>query len=244
MLTAGLSFALVPTLVACSSGAGGRSRPSRDLAQMPDPAWPEPRNLTITPERTLTPRTHTLPPAPAPSGINTALPSGVRPRSTWAGGNPVPSLMDRMTPISRLTIHHDGMTPFTATGTAAAQARIEAIRAAHRGRGWGDIGYHYVLDPAGRLWEGRPLAWQGAHVGEQNRGNLGICVLGNYEQQRPTGAQLDALERFVAQSMRTHNIALRDVYTHRELAPTACPGRYLQPRLVAMRENTGVLARV
>ncbi|MEM1424813.1 MAG: peptidoglycan recognition family protein, partial [Planctomycetota bacterium] len=247
MLTAGLSFAVVPALVACSSGASSRRTARSGAPTMPDPDWPTPRDLTMTPTRPRTrPSYEPVTPRPAPSrpGITTALPDNVTARSAWAGGDPVPSLMDRMTPIRRVTLHHDGMTTFTSTSSAAAQTRIEAIRAAHRGRGWGDIGYHYVVDPAGRIWQGRPLEWQGSHVGAQNQGNVGICVLGNYERQRPTIAQLDMIESFTAQLMRTHGVSLREVYTHRELASTACPGRFLQPRLVAMRENTGALARV
>ncbi len=245
LMTAGLSFALVPTLVACSTGGGRSSRARQhDFADVPDPSWPTPRRFTLEPERSITPYSTKPLPSPTSGGVQTALPAGVRTRASWAGGDPVPTLMDRMTPIDRLTIHHDGMTAFTSTNVAAAQTRIEAIRSAHRGRGWGDIGYHYVIDPAGRIWEGRPLGWQGAHVKDQNPGNLGICMLGNYERQRPTNQQLHTLEHFVADSMRRHAIPLGNIYTHRELAPTACPGQYLQPRLVAMRENTGALARV
>jgi len=166
------------------------------------------------------------------------------PRSSWAGGNPVPALMDRMKPINKITIHHDGMTSFTSTSRAAGAHRVENIRAAHRGQNWGDVGYHYLIDPTGRVWEGRPLVWQGAHVGGQNDGNIGICVMGNFERQYPNSAQLRAVEDSVAQLMRVNNIHVREVRTHREMAATACPGRNLQPRLVAMRSNRGALSRV
>lgn len=242
---AALAISVVPVLAACSTGGSGRSlranRSARNAYVMPDPEWPTPRrDLSLgarpsTPLSSNTPRT--LPPS-------TAHITGVRARSGWSGGEPVPALMDRMTPIDRITLHHDGMTAFTSTSVAAAASRIEAIRAAHRGRGWGDIGYHYVLDPAGRVWAARPMEWQGAHVKDQNPGNVGICVLGNYERQRPTQTQLDALEDVIAKLMRAHRVPINRVHTHKELASTACPGRYLQPRLVSMRENNGALASV
>ncbi len=78
---------------------------------------------------------------------------------------------------------------------AAAAGRIELIRAGHRARGWGDIGYHLIVDPLGNAWQGRPLIWQGAHVKDRNEGNIGILVVGNFEVGRPTGPQLDALVR-------------------------------------------------
>src|SRR5690606_20791872 len=120
--------------------------------------WGSGRSRT-TPERTTAGDWHPLPEAPAVSdGPDFA---GLIRRSSWSKGNPVPNLMDRMRPIDKVTIHHDGMTAFTSTSQAAAAARIEAIRRAHRGQNWGDIGYHFLIDPSGRVWEGRPLAWQG-----------------------------------------------------------------------------------
>lgn len=176
-----------------------------------------------------------LPTGPAPSG--TFGYSGLVQRSSWSRGNPVPALMDRMLPINRITVHHDGMSPFTATAQSAAASRIEAIRRAHRNQNWGDIGYHFLIDPSGRVWEGRPLAWQGAHVKDNNEGNIGICVLGNYEQQSITDRQVFALDNFLASTMRQYRIAKNRVYTHREFRPTACPGRSLQARMDTMRTS-------
>ncbi len=155
----------------------------------------------------------------------------------------MPRLMARMQPITRITLHHDGMNPFTATNEREAAARLELIRRAHRGRNFGDIGYHYLVDPAGRIWEGRQLTWQGAHVARQNLGNLGICCLGNFEEQSPTDAQLRAVEAFTISQMHRFNVPVNRIYTHRELAPTACPGRNLQPRLLSMRRSGGALAQ-
>jgi hypothetical protein len=222
------------------AGSGDRT------SGLPDPVWPDsgPRRAGAAPPASVA-RTPTRPrarPWSLPASPVYAAPPGVIARSSWAHGAPVPRLMDRMRPITRITIHHDGMTPFTNRGEGDAAQRLENIRLAHRGNNWGDIGYHYLVDPAGRVWEGRPLSWQGAHVKDQNQGNIGVCVMGNFERQQPNDAQLRALETIVAQLMSQHNVSVRRVYTHRELAATACPGRNLQPRLVAMRGSRGALA--
>ncbi len=150
--------------------------------------------------------------------------------------------MDKMLPVRRLTVHHDGMAPVNLRSSRDVSARIDLIRRAHQQRGWGDIGYHYIVDPLGEVWEGRPLSWQGAHVANQNPGNLGVLVMGNFQQQRPTAAQLSALDRFVASRMTAHRINLSNVYTHQELAPTECPGRSLQSHMASTRRPTGHLA--
>lgn len=214
---------------------GGCSSQRVAAGDVPEPRWPEAGGPPSTGRRW-----EPLPPNEAPSGN-----IGVIPRSDWARGAPVPRLMDRADrPYSKITLHHDGMPdPFYSTDRGAASARVERIRAAHRNRGFGDIGYHYLVDPAGRVWAGRDLSWQGAHVANQNPGNLGICVMGNYQIQQPNQAQLEAVERFVAAQMSQHRIRLADVKTHQERAPTECPGRSLQPRLTSMRSSSMMLAR-
>ena len=201
---------------------GCATKTGTTLARLPGPIW--------------TPPAHPRPPTPTP------LPStaGVISRTAWAKGTPIPTRMDRMTPIHRVTVHHDGMSPFTDTSMSAARQRLESIRRAHlrrRPQPFGDIGYHFAIDPAGRVWAGRPLAWQGAHVRGQNQGNLGIVVLGNYDQQRLNAAQENALVRFLSQQMRTYRIRSNRVATHQEMAATACPGKSLQAFMVSARKG-------
>ncbi|MCA9311001.1 MAG: N-acetylmuramoyl-L-alanine amidase [Phycisphaerales bacterium] len=218
-------------------GACASSGQNKRVA-LPDVPWPETarRNDMANLHRWDGP---SEPVAPAPTRYDS--PELVS-RRLWAKGAPEPRLMDRMLPIDRITVHHDGMSAFTSTSGDDAAQRIEAIRAAHRARGWGDIGYHYAIDPAGRIWEARPVSWQGAHVKDQNVGNLGICVLGNYEIQQPNPAQLAAVERFVVSRMHNYNVRFSRVYTHLELARTACPGRFLQSQMVRMRGPGSMIA--
>lgn len=210
---------------------------SRQTAALPDVNWPEDEL-----RRPPAPRPRPAAPKPAaPAG----LPTGIIPRSDWAKGAPIAARMTPAQTISRITIHHDGMDSFTSTDRGSAAARLEQIRNAHLnrpGEPFGDIGYHYVIDPAGRVWQGRTLQWQGAHVAKQNQGNLGICVLGNYQIQNPSDRSLETLDRFVGEQMATYRVPTSRVYTHRELASTACPGNNLQP-LIARSRSAGFSSR-
>ncbi|NNM27374.1 MAG: N-acetylmuramoyl-L-alanine amidase [Phycisphaerales bacterium] len=169
---------------------------------------------------------------PAARGLPTAIP-----RTRWASGQPVPSLMNRMKPIRYITIHHDGMNPFLATDPHAAAHRLDAIRRSHRGRRWGDIGYHFAVDRGGRVWEARPLNYQGAHVKNYNEGNIGIVALGNFEDQLPSRPQLEALHRHVYALMQTFRVPVSQLRTHQQWAATACPGRNLQRFMDTSRSN-------
>ncbi len=180
------------------------------------------------------------PPAPAfPSGSATVLT-----RNQWTSkGVARPRDINPMNGVSRITVHHDGMNVFTATGQSSAAARLEQIRAAHvNGRGWADIGYHYIIDPGGRVWEGRGVQYQGAHVQDQNEHNLGVMCMGNFDQQSPSSAQLATLDAFLAQMMSRYAVPVSRVKTHQELDRTACPGRNLQRYMVQTRARGGRLA--
>ena len=72
---------------------------------------------------------------------------------------------------------------------------------------------------------------------DQNPGNLGILVMGNYDRQQVTMAQKQAIDRFVTVQLRQYRLPVRNLHTHQELAPTACPGRLLQAFMVRSRAN-------
>jgi hypothetical protein len=170
-----------------------------------------------------------------------SLPKGVIARAKWAKGNAIPACMNRMRPVSRITVHHDGMSAYTQTDFRSAANRLESIRSAHlrrRPEPFGDIGYHFAIDPSGRVWQARALTWQGAHVRRQNSGNLGIVLLGNYDKQGVNARQQAALVTFIAARMKHHRVPVGRVVTHQELSPTACPGRHLQAFMVTARRGT------
>lgn len=171
------------------------------------------------------------------------VPSGIVPRSQWARiGVARGDEIFAMNGIRRITVHHDGMPPTSLSSTRQVAARIEQIRQSHVvGRGWADLGYHYVIDPSGRIWEGRSIRFQGAHVKDQNENNLGILVMGNFDQQSPTSAALSSLDGFLASQMQQYRISLGNVRTHQERARTACPGRNLQQYMIRTRSGGGTL---
>ena len=174
--------------------------------------------------------------AVAPSSSQ-VLPFQVRGRQNWTSAKPNYSDMNRMSPIRHITVHHDGMRPFTNASVTAAAARLEIIRRAHLNRGWADIGYHFAIDRGGRSWACRPLGWQGAHVADCNPGNVGIVVLGNFDEQQPSRAQVMALKKLLGEVQTAYRVPARNVRSHQEWpsARTACPGRNLQVHMNAIR---------
>ena len=195
-------------------------------ARLPDPIWHEP----------VKPAT----PTACPPIIKRNEFKFVMDRELWCRGECVPAKMNPMLPPRYITVHHDGMSPFLSTDQSSSSARIEMIRNGHRAKDWGDIGYHYVVDRGGRVWEGREMKWQGAHVKNENEGNIGVCCLGNFDEQSPSDAQLQACQQIVSCLMGKYGIPVSRVKTHQEWpsAHTACPGRSLQREMVVMRRKT------
>jgi len=230
-ILAGAGLALGALLTGCASGGKGKdiAVPWPDQQRTLPKLRPVPAPINASPTRT----------ASAPTAAQ-----GVIPRSRWATQPPKWSMSKPLNGISRITVHHDAFNSVGLTRESAVAARIESIRRAHRQRGseWVDIGYHYIIDPAGRVWEGRPLSIEGAHVSKTNEHNLGICVLGNFDEQRPTSEALATLDSFVAYQARQYRVSMRNVFTHQELKPTACPGRNLQRYMVETRSGRGRMA--
>lgn len=176
--------------------------------------------------------------APAPRGLPAgdprALLAEIHPRSEWSA-RALKGNHDRMEPIRAITVHHSAMDR-PAPGQAPSMLRL--IQSQHQdGEGWADIGYHFLIDPQGLIWEGRPLSVQGAHAGDSlaNRGNVGVCLLGNFDQQQVPQAQRAALERLL-DTLRSRFALARSVVTpHSHWKSTACPGRHLAPIVSAYR---------
>lgn len=118
------------------------------------------------------------------------------------------------------------------SATRANQASIGAaeIRAMHTtpvsrgGRGWSDIGYHWVIKRDGTVEQGRrPENSVGAHVEGWNAKTLGVCLVGglNNATGRPednfTAAQQASLRRLVGELLRRYPTA--KVLGHRDLSP-------------------------
>jgi len=178
-------------------------------------------------------------PATQPSAAPPAAAGGVIARTQWTSAKPIASRVNPMGRITRITCHHEGATdsPVYFSDLETTKNRIELIRKFHLSRGWGDIGYHYVVDRAGRVWEARSVSLQGAHVSENNEQNIGVMCLGNFDLQSPSNAQVNALQTIVRDLRRKNAVAVGNIYTHQELRPTACPGKSLQPKIAALRSN-------
>jgi N-acetyl-anhydromuramyl-L-alanine amidase AmpD len=106
----------------------------------------------------------------------------------------------------------------------------------HREKGWDELGYHFVIGNGtdtgnGQVEVGSRWSKQkwGAHTktpdNRYNEYGIGICLVGNFDIERPTAKQMQALGNLTAYLMRTYNIPAGSVLGHRDAKATDCPGR-------------------
>ncbi len=164
---------------------------------------------------------------------------GIHRRVDW-GAAAIRGDYHPMTPITRITVHHTAL-PFSETGSGPVAAELRQLQANHQQK-WADLGYHFVIDPGGGIWEGRALQWQGAHEGVGlNQGSIGICLMGNFDTQSVPGAQLAALSELLGACCDRFALTRSDIRTHREVRPdpTDCPGERLQAWMDDYRRSSG-----
>lgn len=152
--------------------------------------------------------------------------------------------------LTTAIVHHTaGAEPSTPAQSAAL---VRGIYLYHvRGNGWDDVGYNFLVDRFGQVFEGRYGGVErnviGAHSQGFNTGSVGVSVIGNYERRSPTPAARSAIVRLLAWRMDVAHIDplssapvvsagnpkyrkgvplfLRAISGHRDTGFTTCPGR-------------------
>ncbi len=152
-----------------------------------------------------------------------------RSRADWGADESLMTWTPGFQPVQVLTVHHTD----TTNGDTDPAATVRAIYRYHAvDRDWGDIGYQYLVDQEGIVYEGRSSGTTtrscvndaghgsdfghtedgtdrgvvGAHTGGWNSGNLGIALLGNYNTTSPPEAQLGALVDVLGDLSLRHGI--------------------------------------
>ena len=156
----------------------------------------------------------------------------IRPRRSWGAVAPTnrPTYDDWDDNRLTLVTHHTAGASPTRLDKVAAE--IRGIQKSHmrgdRGEPFNDIGYNYLIDRLGRIWEGRGWGVRGAHTLGKNTNTIGIVFLGNYENQRLNLAQKRAYYRLV-RKLQKQGANIQRIRGHREMPgqSTACPGKWV-----------------
>jgi hypothetical protein len=163
-------------------------------------------------------------------------------------------------------VHHTaGTNNYTRAQSAAIVRGIELYHV--KGNGWNDIGYNFLVDKYGQVFEGRyggiDKAVVGAHAQGFNTGSVGVAVLGSYGAQPITAAAEAALEPLLAWKLDLAHVDplstltwksggnprfaagvpvfLRAISGHRDTGFTDCPGNALYSELPQLAKDVAAL---
>lgn len=129
-----------------------------------------------------------------------------------------------------ITIHHTGVEYY---GDPEPRQQIKNIQQYHQDHnGYIDIAYHYLIDANGQIYQGRPENLVGATETEYDpSGHLLLCLLGNFQVQKPTLKQLESLAMLAAHLCSQYDIDPDTILGHRDLTDTKCPGKHLYEQI-------------
>jgi hypothetical protein len=185
------------------------------------------------------------------------------PRSAW---DPQNRCSPRVTPglgnIQAAFVHHT----VSLNGYARSQSAsmVLGICLFHRnGNGWNDMGYNFLVDRYGQVFEGRaggidqPVI--GAQAGGFNTPSTGVSMIGNFERTAPPKAAMNSLAKLLAWKLSIHGVpatgrtkvvsaggsstgypagtpvTVNRISGHRDVDLTACPGAALYRQLPKLR---------
>ena len=188
----------------------------------------------------------------------------IAPRSAWEGGQCTPRCAPAYREVKLAFVHHT----VNANEYSAEQvpALILGMCRYHRNsRGWNDLGYNFVVDRFGRLWEGRAggvdRAVVGAHTTGMNSQSFSVSNLGTYSDVAVSEEALQAMTRLIRWKLPLHGqptsgqvtvvsnggsgshygageqATLERVSGHRDANSTSCPGQALYDQLPQLRER-------
>lgn len=167
-----------------------------------------------------------------------------------AKGNPLLWPLEYPNEVKKIIIHHTA----TTGKITDEESSIRAIYYYHAvTRGWGDIGYNYIIGPSGKVYEGR-AGGDGVVAGHAkgfNTASVGVALLGNFENAPLNGPTMKSLEGLIYKKADLWNIepdgrskfrgeVMPNILGHRDVGSTACPGEYSYDELNGIREMVGL----
>ncbi|MCL1899653.1 MAG: N-acetylmuramoyl-L-alanine amidase [Promicromonosporaceae bacterium] len=204
--------------------------------------------------------------APAASATPSDVPD-VRPhvisRAEWGAAEPR-CASDTHTHLIHAVVHHtSGQTQFG--GQDEVHARLRSIQQDHQtSQRFCDIGYNFLIDPAGNIFEGAAGSLTspviGAHARGFNTGSVSVALLGDFDHTEPTPAALQAAGEIIGYRPGRHGVdptaeitrypaatnltwpveqqmAIPAIVGHDTLGVTECPGHHLLAALPVIRQH-------
>ncbi|PFG32529.1 N-acetylmuramoyl-L-alanine amidase [Sanguibacter antarcticus] len=193
-------------------------------------------------------------------------------RAQWGAPAPVCSGGYGSSTLAAAVHHTASSNSYTAAqvpGLLRGIAEYHTRPEASGGRGWCDVGYNFLVDKFGTIYEGRaggidqPVL--GIHTGGFNSRVIGVSAIGNYQDASVSAAMAEAISQVIAWKFAQHRImantsvtlvsgggaskypegtsvTFSTIFGHRDAQLTSCPGQYLYALLGDIRNRVAQLS--
>ena len=133
-----------------------------------------------------------------------------------------------------IILHHSLNPSSSSYGTYV----IRNIQAYHMSsKGFNDIGYHYLISVKGVIYKGRPDTANGAHTKGKNSKSIGICIIGNFDEEDISDDAYVSLISLLCKLCKEHNILVENIKGHCDYARKTCPGKNLYSKLSDIQKD-------
>ncbi|TVQ74642.1 MAG: T9SS C-terminal target domain-containing protein [Balneolaceae bacterium] len=247
-----------------SPGASGAALLETVESKSPENRTISPENRTVSPENRTGPSYETDESRFKQSGGDQVMSNGSYPlpeyvdRETWSAHLNLTNTASRTpTNVTHLVVHHSAGN----TNSSDFAAVVRSYWDFHtNSRNWGDIGYNWLVDPNGVIYQGRAFNLdgnknvRGTHAGGFNTNSMGICVIGDYTNIRPSEIAVATMNEVLAWKADERGIDplgsslhsptginRRNILGHRDVTATSCPGNTFYPMLPEVRRQVALL---
>lgn len=203
------------------------------------------------------------PTAPRASALAATSQPSVISRAQWGADESVRRCCPRYAPsVDYAVVHHT-----VSANNYSKEETAKIVRSIYeyhvKTNGWGDIGYHFLIDRFGRVFEGRAGGIREAVIGSHSEGfntrSTGVALIGSYQSAAPPSAAMDSLKSLLAWKLDVHHVDPRSsttvvsggskryaagksvkvnaIATHRDLQVTSCPGDPVIARIPKLRSD-------
>jgi hypothetical protein len=134
--------------------------------------------------------------------------------------------------ITHVTLHHTGDAQPLLPGDDPVKHLRNLQSWGERDRNWWDLPYHFLMGLDGVIYEGRDYHFMGeTNTTYDPNGHFLISIIGNYNKQEPTQAQLNSIADLMAWALNKYHLPLDRIGGHYNYAQTNCPGKNLRKYL-------------
>ncbi|MPV36391.1 N-acetylmuramoyl-L-alanine amidase [Georgenia subflava] len=250
-LPTNLRLELIPSNAATATEVTTTAAPPPAVAPAEEIAAPAVDAATLGNPVAFSPATTATAPVAVPTVVGPAGRPSIISRSAWRADETKMRWKPWEAPLKAAVVHHTaGSNSYTKAQSAGIVRGIYYFHAVTRG--WGDIGYNFLVDKYGQVFEGRKGSLTasasqmvvGAHAAPANTGTVGVSLLGDYTKVDAPQVGLDAMTDVIAWRFSLAGIdattrsgmtstggtyarsgyALPRIFGHGAVSSTACPG--------------------